>query len=132
MISSKVDGDKGTPDNAGAVHSKSNVLGLVEILGNVSGLESIDGAQYNQEHVVEQGDHGRHLTGSTFQYLGILVMFSVLYRRFFKPQPGESSNNLKNRTRYLSCLEMRKKNQNSEICDSIRALTLDTRNEEKT
>lgn len=39
VIGAKVDGNEGQPDNAGGVHGEGNVLRLIEISRNVTGLE---------------------------------------------------------------------------------------------
>lgn len=39
VVGTKVNGNKGQPDDAGGVHGKSNVLSLIEISWDIAGLE---------------------------------------------------------------------------------------------
>lgn len=55
MVGSKEDWDKSQPDNAGGVHCETNVLCLIEVGRNLPGLDGIDCAQEDQDHVVDQG-----------------------------------------------------------------------------
>lgn len=66
MIGSKVDGDKCNPNDARAVHSEGDVLGLVEVLWNLPGLESVHGTEDDEEDVVEKGNNGSHLASTAF------------------------------------------------------------------
>lgn len=54
ISSSKENRNESEPDDAGAVHGESDVLRLVEVLRNFSGLEGVPRAQEDQDHVVDQ------------------------------------------------------------------------------
>ena len=43
-----------------AVHGEADVLGLVEVLRDLSRLESVPRAEENQDHVVDQRQHEGH------------------------------------------------------------------------
>ena len=58
--STKEDWNECQPDDAGAVHGKPDVLGLVEVLRDLPGLESVPGAQEDEDHVEDQGQNQRH------------------------------------------------------------------------
>lgn len=60
LVHAEIDGDEGEPDDAGGVHGEGDVLGLVEVGGDAARLERVDGAQTDEDHVVEQGErHGQ-------------------------------------------------------------------------
>lgn len=44
VVSAKVDGHEGQPDDARRVHGKADVLGFIEVLWYLAGLERIQGA----------------------------------------------------------------------------------------
>ena len=48
----EVEGDEGEPDDAGGVHREPDELGLVEVLRNLPGLDSVEGADRDQNHAV--------------------------------------------------------------------------------
>ena len=58
--SSEEDWDESEPDDAGAVHGEADVLGLVEVLRDLPGLESVPGAQEDEGHVVDEGENEGH------------------------------------------------------------------------
>lgn len=66
VVGAKVDGNKGEPHDAGAVHGESDILGLVKVLRDLAGFEGVQGAQDDQGDVVDerhhQGERG-HLAG---------------------------------------------------------------------
>ena len=55
MVGPKEDGYEGEPDDAGGVHGEADVLGLVEVGGDLPGLDGVDGAEEDEDHVVHQG-----------------------------------------------------------------------------
>lgn len=57
VVGAEVDRHEGEPDDAGGVHGEANVLGLVEVLRDLAGLERVQGAHQYQEHVVDEGHH---------------------------------------------------------------------------
>ena len=56
VLGAKEDGDEGEPDDAGAVHGEADVLGLVEVLGDLARLEGIPRAQEYEDHVVAKAE----------------------------------------------------------------------------
>ena len=50
------DGDEGHPDDAGRVHGEADVLGLVEVLGGLAGLDGVPRAEEDEEHVVAEAE----------------------------------------------------------------------------
>lgn len=54
IVAAKVDWHKGQPYNAGGVHCEGDILGLVEVSWDVSGLESIEGTAQNQQPIVSK------------------------------------------------------------------------------
>lgn len=57
VVGAKVDGNEGEPHDAGAVHGESDILGLVEVLGDLSCLKGVQGAQDDQGDVVDERHH---------------------------------------------------------------------------
>ena len=94
MVGAEVDGDECAPHDARAVHSEGDVLGLVKILRNVPRLEGVDGAEHDEEHVVEERNHGGHLAGPTLFNQLVLVVKPVLYGRLLEAQPGQAAHHL--------------------------------------
>ena len=78
MICSKEDGNESQPDDARGVHGEPNVLGLVEVLGNLPGLEGVDGAQDDEDHVVHQrhddGECGYTTCGESTEIIIIVII----------------------------------------------------------
>ena len=56
VLGAEEDGDEGEPDDAGAVHGEADVLGLVEVLGDLARLEGVPRAQEDEHHVVAQAE----------------------------------------------------------------------------
>ena len=56
VLSAEKDGDEGEPDDAGAVHCEADVLGLVEVLGDLARLEGVPRAQEYEDHVVSEAE----------------------------------------------------------------------------
>ena len=54
VLGAEEDGDEREPDDAGAVHGEADVLGLVEVLGDLARLEGVPRAQEDEHHVVAQ------------------------------------------------------------------------------
>ena len=52
MSSSKVERHKCQPDDAGGVHGEANILGLVEIIRNLSCLDGVNSTNSDQDHAV--------------------------------------------------------------------------------
>ena len=94
MVGREVDGHEGAPHNARAVHGEGDVLGLVEVLRDVARLEGVDGAQHDEEHVVEERDHGGHLAGTALHHQGVPVEQVELGGRLLEAQPGEAAHHL--------------------------------------
>ena len=55
VVGPEEDGYEGEPDDAGGVHGEADVLGLVEVGGDLPGLDGVDGAEEDEDHVVHQG-----------------------------------------------------------------------------
>ena len=55
MVGPEEDGYEGEPDDAGGVHREADVLGLVEVGGDLPGLDGVDSAEEDEDHVVHQG-----------------------------------------------------------------------------
>ncbi len=68
VVSSKIDGDKGEPDDAGAVHGETDIFGLVEIFGYFPRFEGVKGAEDNEQHVVEEREHQRQVTDAAGEH----------------------------------------------------------------
>jgi len=62
-VCAEVNGNERQPDDACGVHGECDVLGFIEVLRDVAGLERVDSAQRDEQHVVQQrhddGDVGR-------------------------------------------------------------------------
>lgn len=67
VISSEVDGDKGEPYDARGVHGEADVLGLVKVLRDFARFECVEGAEDDEEHVVEEGHDERQVAYSAGQ-----------------------------------------------------------------
>ena len=52
VLSAEENGDEGQPDDARAVHGEADVLGLVEVLRDLSRLESVPRAERDDDEVV--------------------------------------------------------------------------------
>ena len=52
VLSRKVDGHEGEPQDTCTVHGESDVSRFVEVLGNLSRFERVDGTSYNEEQIV--------------------------------------------------------------------------------
>ena len=66
MVGPEEDGYEGEPDDAGGVHGEADVLGLVEVGGDLPGLDGVDGAEEDEDHVVDKGGdegEGGHSAG---------------------------------------------------------------------
>lgn len=68
MLTPEVNGYKRDPYNAGSVHSKSNELGLVEVLGYVARFYGIQGAKSDEQGVEGQRREHGSWRGGTGQY----------------------------------------------------------------
>ena len=55
MVGSKEYRYECQPDDASGVHGEPDVLGLVEIGGDLPGLDGVHSAQEDQDHVIHQG-----------------------------------------------------------------------------
>ena len=51
-VCSEVDGDERQPDDTRGVHGKRDILGFVEILRDLPRLESVDGTEEDEHHIV--------------------------------------------------------------------------------
>ena len=95
--SSEKDWDECKPNDACAVHGEADVLGLVEVLRDLSGLEGVPGAEEDEDHVVDEGEdqrdggdaaglHGNHHAGEDYlvkEHLSIYIfVLRFLYSRF--------------------------------------------------
>ena len=49
----KVEGDEGEPDDAGGVHREPDKLRLIEVLGDLPGLDGVDCADGDEDHAVD-------------------------------------------------------------------------------
>ena len=78
MVCSKEDGDECQPDNASRVHCEPNVLCLIEVGRNLPGLDSVDGAEEDEDHVVDQGqDQGEGGHSTSLNSTEIIVIFPL-------------------------------------------------------
>ena len=78
MVGSKEDGDECQPDNASGVHREPNVLCLIEVGWNLPGLDGVDGAQEDEDHVVDQGqDQGEGGHTTSLNSTETISVFSV-------------------------------------------------------
>ena len=95
--SSEKDWDECKPNDACAVHGEADVLGLVEVLRDLSGLEGVPGAEEDEDHVVDEGEdqrdggdaaglHGNHHAGEDYlgkEHLSLYIfVLRFLYSRF--------------------------------------------------
>lgn len=59
VIGPEKDGHECQPDDASGVHSETDMLGFIEILGYFPRLESVDGAEANeQKDISERKERG--------------------------------------------------------------------------
>ena len=49
----KIEGDEGKPDDTGGVHCEPYNLCLIEVLGNLPGLDGVDRADSDKDHAVD-------------------------------------------------------------------------------
>ena len=56
VLGAEEDGDECEPDDAGAVHGEADVLGLVEVLGDLARLEGVPRAEEYEDHVVSEAE----------------------------------------------------------------------------
>lgn len=63
VVAAEVDGHKRQPDDARGVHGEGDVFGLVEVCGNVAGLEGVVSAAQDEQAVVAQRGHHAHVAG---------------------------------------------------------------------
>ena len=49
----EVEGDEGEPDDAGGVHCEPDKLRLIEVLGDLPGLDGVDCADGDEDHAVD-------------------------------------------------------------------------------
>lgn len=63
VVAAKVDRHKCEPDYAGGVHGEGDVLGFVEVGGNVAGFEGVVGAAHDEQTVVSQRSHNTKVAG---------------------------------------------------------------------
>ena len=49
----KVEGDEGEPGDAGGVHREPDKLRLIEVLGDLPGLDGVDCADGDEDHAVD-------------------------------------------------------------------------------
>ena len=54
IVCAEVDGNESEPDDTRGVHGEADVLGLVEVLGNLARLDRVHGTHHDQEHVVDE------------------------------------------------------------------------------
>ena len=52
VAGAEVERDEGEPDDAGGVHGEPDELRLVEVLGNLPGLNGVDCAHCDENHAV--------------------------------------------------------------------------------
>ena len=52
VAGAEVERDEGEPDDAGGVHGEPDKLRLVEVFGNLSGLDGVDCAHCDENHTV--------------------------------------------------------------------------------
>lgn len=65
MLAAEVYGQECNPDDARGVHGEPDELGLVEVLGDVSRLDCVQGAQSYEQGVESQGrQHGSGRSGA--------------------------------------------------------------------
>ena len=94
VVSAEVDWYKGHPHDTGAVHGKRYVLGLIEVLRDLPGLEGVHCAQDDQEDVVQQRHDRGHLAGPAPQHQLALLVVRQDNVRLLEAQPGESPDYL--------------------------------------
>ena len=56
-LAAEVDGHESHPDDTGGVHGETDELGLVKVLGQVAGLDGVDGAHSDQKEIEAQRCH---------------------------------------------------------------------------
>jgi len=93
-ICTEVDRNEGRPDDTGRIHRECDVLGFIEILGNVPRLERIHGAQRDQHHVVHERHDDRDVGGLTAQDHRPPVWVSIRRVRQVHRDPGGRSDRL--------------------------------------
>ncbi len=96
------DGNEGEPDDACAVHGESDVLGLVEVLRDLPGLECVPGAEEDEDAVVGEGHHqgvGGHAAG---QHGGFAARVNHLRKKKRRKSSltGKSSENTPHQVNY--------------------------------
>jgi len=94
VVGAEVDGDKGEPDDAGAVHGEADVLGLVEVLGDLARLEGVQGAQQDEEHVVHERHHQRESGHAARQHHRQRQRVNLLHVRPLVDQPPDRAQQL--------------------------------------
>ncbi|RUS85536.1 hypothetical protein EGW08_006679, partial [Elysia chlorotica] len=112
MVCTKVDGHKRHPDDAGTVHGERDVLGLVKVLWNLARLERVDGAQNDEEDVVQQRHDGGDLASSAPEHQLAFLVVGQHHRRLLEAQPGERADHLYSRKH----IKVKVKKRSNPVC----------------
>lgn len=94
VVGAEVDGHEGQPDDARRVHGEADVLGLIEVLRYLAGLERVQGAHEDQEHVVDQGHHQRERGHAASKHRGQRIRMDLRGVRRLDHQPHDSADQL--------------------------------------
>lgn len=94
VVGAEVDGHEGQPDDARRIHGEADVLGLVEVLRDLAGLERVQGTHQDQEHVVDERHHQRERRHAARQHRRQGIRMDLCGVRWFDHQPHDSANEL--------------------------------------
>lgn len=98
MVCSKKYRDKCKPHNTRGVHREPYVLRLVEVGGDLPGFDGVDGAEEDEDHVVDQGHdqgEGRHTTCLHSTWMVALAVHVNNHGSWrLNNQPRDHTNNL--------------------------------------
>jgi len=68
VVCAEVDRNEAEPDDARRVHGKADVARLIEVFRNLASLDRVDGADDDQQHVVDERQQEPPILHSAFQY----------------------------------------------------------------
>ena len=93
----EVDGNERQPDDAGCIHRESDVLRLVEILGNFARLHRVHGAHGDQQHVVDERQQEPLVLHAAFQYHLVQSKQITATQCFMTILPTRMTSEIKNK-----------------------------------
>jgi len=94
IVSAEVDGHKGQPDDARRIHSKTDVLGFVKVLRDLTSFKRVQGAHQDQEHIINERHHQREGGHTARKHRGQWIWMDLRGIGRFDHQPHDSADEL--------------------------------------